>query len=416
MKPNIFMFMVDRFILFIRLHVVTAFILIICIFVPALTLHIYNGYAFDNANVVRDTQFLLSLNGSYTGPIDGQCNAQTKQAIAQYQNRLANAPPSVSRDIDCNVELLNTIRNDISTALTTTNATVPSKEIDEIKTSLKNTNAALKGLTDGFASNFLSQYNSLASSGLSAFIAALFGTIAIIALASTLLKDFIKEYINTHTQAVLDKATDHLLTTANIEHASLATQIYARLGGRILLSQLNNFYRDPMCPQVHRRERYMGYLEGGAHISTVGNDSANKLIRLYREKKIPIPDDDAKWINACKNNFIFYVSAKHDTYFNISKSEDVIKTVGDVANAIKELEAMLSDNRKTLSLVDNRETLIWAKLCLGIMTGQVAKTQIELLASDSNINDEWKKEVQERYEFYDRFPEHAGNKVNLAIA
>ena len=60
--------------------------------VPPFIVYAYNSNAFDNANVVRDTQLLLSLNGFYTGPLDGQCNAQTKQAIEQYERTLAKAP------------------------------------------------------------------------------------------------------------------------------------------------------------------------------------------------------------------------------------------------------------------------------------------------------------------------------------
>jgi hypothetical protein len=272
----------------------------------------------------------------------------------------------------------------------------------------------LKGLTDGFASNFLSQYHSLASSGMSAFIAAISGIIAIIALASALLKDFIKEHINSHTKDIVSAASKHLRDTAHIEHTSLAAQIYARLSGRILYSQLTNFYTDLMCPET-RRDRYMGYLEGGSHIATVGNDTANGLIMLHKEKNEEIPDASYKWINACKNNFIFYIASENDISFNITRTEESITKVGDAAKAIIELERMLLDGRRNDFLLDNRETLIWAKLCFGTLPARDAKTQIETLARDSNTPLKWKKDVQAKYDFYDRFTEHT-QKVNLSIA
>lgn len=406
----------DRLLFIIRHNIATAIVtLFFFIILPTSFIITRNVYALENTNVVRDIQLLLSLHGLYTGPIDGQCNDQTKQAITQYQKSSANWQGTESHDINCNVDSLNTIKADMGSLLNRANTQATSKEIEELKTRLNNTNAALKGITDGFASNFINQYNSLTSSGISAFITSISIIIALLSLASALLKDIIAKEVFGGSKKIVDNASEHLLALANIAHASLETKIYARLGGRIILSQLVNFYKDHNCPAT-RRDRYMAYLEGGAHIATVGNNSANALIRLYQAKNWEIPDDDAKWINACKNNFIFYVSAINDTYFNISKSEDTIKNVGDVANTIKEFEAMLSDNLKTLSLADNQETLIWAKLCLGIITGQVAKAQIELLARDCTISDVWKREVKERYEFYDRFPEHAGNKVNFTIA
>jgi len=408
MKQNFLMFMIKHFFIFTKQHKISALVIISFVFAPSVIFAAYNSNAFDNANVVRDTQLLLAVTGLYTGPIDGQCNPQTKHAIAQYQGTSKRSYDS--NDLDCNTEILNTIKAELTDKLQT--ITSSPKDIDEIKTSLKNTNAALKGLTDGFASNFLSQYHSLASSGISAFVAAISGTIAIIGLASALLKDFIKEHINSH----ISEASKHLRDTAQREHTTLAAQIYARLAGRILYSQLKNFYDDNTCPQqTNRRDRYMGYLEGGSHISTVGNNTANDLISLYKENNEEIPDDAYKWINACRNNFIFYIASENDVSFNKSNTEESIKNVGDAAKAITELDKMLLDDRKKDFLLDNKETLIWAKLCLGLLRARDVKTQIELLARNTNATTKWKKDVQARYDFYDRFTEHT-EKVDLSIA
>ena len=418
MKRNFFSFMIARFALFIRHHILAAIIIFLFIIGEPFIRLAYNSYAFDNANIAREIQLLLSLSGVYPGPIDGRCDAQTKQAIAQYQKSLDNAQPN-GLQIDCNVELLDSIRNsirtNISTALTNTNGAVNHKDIDEIKSNINNINAALKGITDGFASNFLSQYNSLASSGLSAFVAAISGTIAIIALASALLKDFIKEHINSNTERVIADAKDDLMGTATRAHASLATQIYARLGGRIMYRQLVPFYKDPNCPHQFRRDRYESYLEAGVHISTIGNDSANDLAKLYKDKEIPIPDDDNKWIGACRNNFIFYASSANDACFTIRRKGDDLKKLGDVAAAITDLERMLLDGRKTEFSIHQKETLIWAKLCLGLITNVDAKNHIETLAQDADSTAEWWDDIQSRYRFYNRFPEHANNKVNLIV-
>lgn len=331
---------------------------------------------------------------------------------------MTKAQADESHETDCNVELLNAVRTDLSTALPDnlkTNGTAISTEIEEIKANLKNTNETLKGITNGFASNFLSQYNSLASSGMSAFVAAISGTIAIIALASALLKDFIKEHINTHTEQIINDAKADLLTTANIAHASLATQIYARLGGRIIYRQLMRFYKDPLCPQSMRRDLYMSYLEGGVHIATIGNRSANDLVKLYQDKNMPIRDEDYKWISACRNNFIFYASSANDAHFKFRRTGDDLKNLGDVAAAITDLERILSDRKKTEFSFHEKETLIWAKLCLDMISNEDAKSQIETLAQDADSTAEWRDDIQDRYGFYNRFPEHANNKVNLNV-
>ncbi|MGC2224596.1 MAG: hypothetical protein WA624_20700 [Methylocella sp.] len=238
--------------------------------------------AINIANVVRDTQLLLSLSGFYAGPLDGQCNAQTREAIEKYINKTDGVLIDKSPDIRCNVESLDRVRNGLSLALTTTGtsqkAATPrtseindkfSDEVDEIKASIRNTNAALKGITDGFATNFLNQYNGLASTGMTIFITGISVTIAIIALVSNLLRDFIAKSVDASHKKFLDESTAMLReaktavleeaksqsttilqqgktevsNTAALAHGALATQIYARLGGRILYSQIINFQR-----------------------------------------------------------------------------------------------------------------------------------------------------------------------------
>jgi hypothetical protein len=55
--------------------------------------------------------------------------------------------------------------NDVNGTISITSL---ARDVDDVKTSIKNTNSALKGITDGFAANFFNQYNSLASIGITA--------------------------------------------------------------------------------------------------------------------------------------------------------------------------------------------------------------------------------------------------------
>jgi hypothetical protein len=79
----------------------------------------------------------------------------------------------------------------------TISPTSRSREVDDIKASIRNTNAALKVITDGFATNFINQYNGLASTGMTIFITGISVTIAAIALVSNLLREFITRSVGT---------------------------------------------------------------------------------------------------------------------------------------------------------------------------------------------------------------------------
>ncbi len=181
--------------------------------------------AINIANVVRDTQLLLSLSGFYAGPLDGQCNAQTREAIEKYVNKSTEALIKKSPDIKCNIEFLDTVKNGLSLILTTGMATSQSAasrrthevndklsdELDDIKASIKSTNTALKGITDGFATNFMNQYNSLASTGMTIFITGISVTVAVIALVSNLLREFITKSVDKSHRDFLEEAKQNLI-------------------------------------------------------------------------------------------------------------------------------------------------------------------------------------------------------------
>jgi hypothetical protein len=175
-----------------------------CVVIVALpfTLYARDSYARDNANVARDTQLLLSLNGFYTGPIDGLCNAQTKQAIEKYQSTLVKTPLTKPLGISCSVQLLETLKNDLSSVLTTDtsatrsgtthakngiNDTAPinslAAEIDDVKATIKNTNTALKGISDGISTHFITLFNNLATIGITSGLAALSVSVALLGFA-----------------------------------------------------------------------------------------------------------------------------------------------------------------------------------------------------------------------------------------
>jgi hypothetical protein len=56
----------------------------------------------ENAQVMRQTQTLLSRAGKYMGPIDGQCNLQTQEAIKLYKD----LAPNIRSANVCKLQLL----------------------------------------------------------------------------------------------------------------------------------------------------------------------------------------------------------------------------------------------------------------------------------------------------------------------
>lgn len=105
------------------------------------------------------------------------------------------------------------------------------------------------------------------------------------------------------------------------------------------------------------------------------------------------------------------MSSANDKYFPVESNEDDIE---NVRLAIAELEKIAGEDNQNINMRDIKDTIVWAKLSLGIMTAQQAKAEVELLIKDRDITPRWKIDLKKRYDFYDRFPEHK-DKVDLQV-
>lgn len=440
MKNKFIQFMISNIFTFAKSHIILSVSMLILLFTPPL--YAKYSYSLETTNIIRDTQLLLSLNGIYIDPIDGKCNDKTKQALKE--SKLAKTRFDKSVDITCNTESLEVINNDLRSVLMadasvthstathnqndvndTTSITPASRDINDIKASLRNTNSALKGITDGIATNFLNQYNSLASIGITIFIAAVSATIAIIALTSAILRDSINKRVEESHQKVLEEAKNKLLLEGNIMHTALFAEIYGRLGGQMI-----NLYKDLGKPQNTHKPLYLSYVRLCADISKVGNDVANNLVELYGKQKTCIPDKHKQYIKFCRNNFVFYTSQANDRYLAVapeiaheSENEVLERNEDDIKNVkrhIKELEKIADEEKIAAEQymnnywLDINDTIVWAKLCLGLLTAQQAKTALEQLMQDNDIGRQWKTALKKRYDLYDKFEEHR-DKVNLQV-
>jgi hypothetical protein len=128
MKHNMLMFLIKHFFIFANQHKIIVLAFVSFVIAPYVLISVKASNTFDNANVIRDTQLLLSVTGLYNGPIDGQCNTQTKHAIIQYQNSFKRSYDS--NDANCSKEILDTIKAELTDKLQ--KSATSSKDIDEI--------------------------------------------------------------------------------------------------------------------------------------------------------------------------------------------------------------------------------------------------------------------------------------------
>lgn len=217
----------------------------------------------------------------------------------------------------------------------------------------------------------------------------------------------------TELSTAIKDANDEYTSTASIDHIAVLTQIHAIWGGPGIYLYIN--LPTPL-EETKQKKLYSGYMKICVNIAKRGNEFANKLVELYKEQKKEIPEDHLECITMCRNNFVFYISSENDKdlYADHKANE---KEIADARSYIIELEKM-ADKSKFKN--DIRDTIIWARLVFGIITAKETKERLEVLlkdvvsaAKDKNIAVQWRKQLIERYEFYDRFPEHKEHQVQL---
>jgi hypothetical protein len=71
----------------------TVILMLLFFLYPPFVVYARISLTYENANIVRDAQLLLSLKGFYTGPLDGLCKTQTQQAIEKYKGLPTTTPP-----------------------------------------------------------------------------------------------------------------------------------------------------------------------------------------------------------------------------------------------------------------------------------------------------------------------------------
>jgi len=359
----------------------------------------------------RDIQLLLSLGGYYSGPLGGVCDTQTLEAISKYKQ----TNPNLNLLIECNNHLLKVLKDDFrSAAASFSNGSDlnKAKEIGELRNEVKNANAAIKGLSDSFSSQFVTQYNSLASIGVTTILTA----IAIFIASGTLLiktaveeshKQLLKESSEKLTSEI-DAAKGELLKVATTAHHQISARIASNFSGHCI-----NLYKDNPKPQETDGKQppsyklsniYESYLQIALGLGQDGYDSACAMENSLKERLAEPTPEQQQVAAHCLNNYIFYLAQREE------KADEA-----NVRRLLTRLEELAVQNRSDHKYwMDYQDTVIWVKLHLGDLSAEQARSAVESLISETSAPSAWRAAAKERYDFYDRFPSHT-EKVNLSV-
>jgi hypothetical protein len=393
--------------------IITSFFVLIIGLIPPIALYTWDAYARSNSDIARDIQLLLSLKGIYTGQLNGLCDVQTLQAIEKYGHTLTKTPTR----IECSSQFLESLKNDMSAILAAdtlpANRTAAQKsdatnEVSSISTRLaaletnnKNTNAAVKGISDSLSAYFVTQFDNLASIGVSAFATAIAIIIAFTALIGNL---FIKDTVRAAHDQELDKAKSEHAKMLKLATTQLSANIYTAFGAHCI-----NLYKDIPDPVTvpHRKNMYESYLDIAVHMTQRGYGQALELFKTQTDKP-SIEQEDT--MTVCLNNYAYFL-AERSAQEHARAQEDKVK----LGQLLPELERISVAKGKKSDWWAVKDTLVWAQLHLDHIEGQAAKAIIEEIINDSSVPEQFKEETRKRYIFFNKFPQNARRKVELFV-
>ena len=389
-------------------------ILLIIALLPPYSVYVHARNAIQRTNLARDIQLLLSLNGIYKGPMDGICGELTEQAIKKYYNILTNMPNGHI----CNNEVRDKITHDLGEIITTSTArshvsqmqdtsndkdTLKSR-VEELETKINNTNSTIKALGDSFSAHFVTQFNNLASIGVSAFVTAISIFIAFVALIGNLL---IKDAVKAAHDREMEKTQTALADMMSIASAEIGADFFATLGGHCI-----DLYKDFPEPAGRHQPQYKSYVSMAASIATDGYKYSLELKELMKKQKKVVEETKKdiekrelkeRKILVCLNNYVFYLAQNGDKHAVETVLNELIKIASD---------KKAKGDPDWYSLED---TIAWAKLHIGRYTATQTKNAVQLLIDNPDIDHQWKIETKVRYDLHDKCKSNENEKVKLLL-
>jgi hypothetical protein len=380
------------FIKFELIALVVIFIPLACLF---MSVQVY-AHNFSDDKIVRDIQLMLTQKGIHIGQnkeaikIDGIYGPKTEAGIKEYE-RQNNMEETGKPSEDLRSRLYEDVKS-----LTNNNNTNEDKklaalaqELNETKENLKNTNEALRTITNNMSDHFINNFNNLITLLLS-----------ILAIVVTAFSVWLGWYIPRFQEEIAKNVREAHEKELLYSKCSISARVLTAISAHCL-----NLYKDIDTDKDNGKHRtlYDSYLEIAKKISAYSYGNAKKL----EERGIELATEDKIIIDWSKNNRLFYVTTP---FFN--KQDDLNKTeIREIYNELNKVYKTCSKDTDDDRWWEFSETLAWAEYNMGYKNISEIKEKIESLINDPNLPDNWKREIRERYKKHK--PKH-GNIIALS--
>jgi hypothetical protein len=381
--------------------IITFLFAVIVSIAPSLILYTWEAYARSRSNITYEIQSMLSLRGVYTGKPNGLCDEQTIQAIEQYRTRF-----KIPDGVECSTQFLESLKNDISATLaaatSTANSTVAktpetisdtatiNARLEALETNYKNTNSTVKNISDSLSSYFVTQFDNLASIGVSAFVTAISIIIAFTALIGNF---FIKSAVEKAHEQELAKAQLALKSKITIVRLQAASHIFTTIG-----SYCENLYLSLKTPdQEYQKELYEAYLDIAVNLTHYGFISSKELGKCIKEEKSEPDEKQTEILETCINNYAYFLAPK-----TLRESDDAQINKGELGKLLIELNKISAP--KMLKYWHVKHTIAWAKVHLDNKLDKFDEFNrvIDELIADYNVPRSWKDAIRKKHALYRR--------------
>ena len=252
------------------------------------------------------------------------------------------------------------------------------KTFELLKRDLNHTQAHLNAITSDVKAiqragveHFITLQSALRTEGLAwiTILVALVG-VGVTVIGGIIVKNRVKRLRKEHRKLI------------DIARADISTYVFCVLGGRCidLYAHLN-----PVSDA-----RYHGYLDMGVSLSTIAYKNAMYLRANYSQLyKQGLADDMIQTINACINNYVFYLGQRATE----QDKEDARSALNELIHISEEYE-----RENTLGWWKYKETLLYAKLNFEWEKPNEIQRDLQNLFDDIRVPKRWTEKIKDRYE------------------
>jgi hypothetical protein len=374
--------------------IITFLFAVIVSIAPSLILYTWEAYARSRSNITYEIQSILSLRGVYTGKPNGLCDEQTIQAIGKYRTRF-----KIPDGVECSTQFLESLKNDISATLAAATSTANSAvaktpetisdttinaRLEALETNYKNTNSTLKNISDSLSSHFVTQFDNLASIGVSAFVTAISIIIAFTALIGNF---YIKSAVEKAHEQELAKTQSTLTSMIAIARSESGAHIYTALGN--YCTGLYMTLKEPF--KGYQKDLYEGYVNLSADLTQYGFANSEHLRQLIENNHSTPTDMQNAIMEICLNNYAYFLAPK-----TLQNNEGANSAKVELQKLLTQLERMNAIGSRKLDPWRLKDSIAWVKLHLNRNVKEFERAT-NLLIDDQDIPQSWKDEIRKKH-------------------